>query len=82
MNTPNKASSFKVKTVIKKCHLCGQIHEEKKEIEKCKKCGKSFLPLNYFHKVHAKDSKQFQNLFAESKELKEEDLIKGLMVLW
>ena len=70
------------KTIIKKCHRCGFIMETNKEIAECPHCKKSFLPLNYFGKIHAKNSTEFKNLFADSDELSEEDLIKGLTVLW
>ena len=70
------------KTIIKKCHMCGQLTESYKEISKCPKCTKSFLPLNYFGKVHAKNSKEFGELYCVADELQDEDLIKGLTVLW
>ena len=70
------------KVIVKKCHICGQVSESHKELEKCIKCKKSFLPSNYFHKVHAKNSYEFSKLFSSSEELHEEDLIKGLGVLW
>lgn len=69
-------------TIIKKCHVCGTIHESFEEVQKCKSCKKSFLPTNYFSKVHAKNSKEFQNLFCNAEELDEQDLIFGLHVLW
>ena len=46
------------------------------------KCKKSFLPCNYFNKVHAKDSSEFDEMFLTTSELDEEDLIKGIYVLW
>ena len=76
----NKKISDQV--IIKKCHVCGFLIETNKEASQCPHCKKSFLPLNYFGKVHAKNSSEFKNLFAESEELHEEDLIKGLTVLW
>lgn len=81
MNTSLRTKVQKEKTIIRKCHCCGQVHETAKEIEKCISCGKSFLPLNYFDKIHAGDYK-FEELFAESHHLEEEDLISGLYVLW
>ena len=74
--------SSKEKVIIKKCHVCGQLHETTTELQKCVKCNKSFLPLNYFGKVHANNEKDYKNLFAESHELDEEDLILGIYVLW
>ena len=70
--------------IIKKCHVCGQLTESSTEIDKCVCCGKSFLPLNYFSKIHDHEGKsyRYKDLFAESHELTEEDLIIGLYVLW
>ena len=45
-------------------------------------CGKSFLPLNYFDKIHDQEDYKFDDLFADSHELEDEDLIKGLYVIW
>ena len=73
--------STKGVTIIKKCHLCGHISQSHKEISKCTKCKKSFLPLNYFDKVHDKEN-QYDDLFAEAHQVYEEDLIKGIYVLW
>ncbi len=72
----------KLKLIIKKCHMCGQLIESSVEQEKCMCCGKSFLPLNYFNKIHDHEKSQFKELFAESHDLHEEDLIKGLYVIW
>lgn len=74
--------SMNEKVIIKKCHVCGQLHETSAEIAKCVKCNKSFLPLNYFGKVHASNEKEYENLFAQSHELDESDLIIGIYVLW
>jgi len=68
--------------IIKLCHKCGHCFEGHVEPEKCGQCGKAFLPLNYFEKVHAAKGEKFHGLFAESDDLQEEDLIKGLYVLW
>lgn len=70
------------KLIIKKCHICGHIMESHQEIVKCDKCKKSFLPVNYFSKVHSKNQKDYAQLFAYGYELHESDLIKGLTVLW
>lgn len=76
----NKNESTKL--LIKKCHLCGHMMESAEEVKKCTKCKKSFLPVNYFSKVHSKNPKDYDALFASSHELHESDLIKGLTVLW
>lgn len=70
------------KLLIKKCHVCGHVMESAQEVQKCGGCKKSFLPVNYFSKVHSRSQKDYEQLFAASYELHEEDLIKGLTVLW
>ena len=79
-NEVSKTTNSRV--LIKKCHVCGQLAESHSEQEKCLCCGKSFMPLNYFEKVHDHNENKFQQLFAECHELHEEDLIKGLYVIW
>jgi hypothetical protein len=70
--------------IIKMCHVCTQVTESSTEVEKCVCCGKSFLPLNYFNKIHDHQGQKynFKDLYAESHELEESDLIIGLYVLW
>jgi len=68
--------------LIKKCHVCGHLMESKKEIEKCECCHKPFLPMNYFATVHAKNSSEYTQLFSRASELHDEDMIRGLTVLW
>jgi len=75
---PEKTQS----TVIKKCHHCGEIIESSKEIEKCHCCSKGFLPSNYFGKVHAKNTQEYRQLYLNASDLHQDDLIKGLAVLW
>ena len=70
------------KMLIKKCHTCGHIMESAQELQKCGKCKQSFLPVNYFSKVHSKSQKDYDQLFAQGHEMHEGDLIKGLTVLW
>lgn len=70
------------KTLIKKCHVCGSISESSEEVMRCPSCKKAFLPTNYFGKVHTKNSQDYSELFIASDKLHEEDLIKGLSVLW
>jgi hypothetical protein len=76
------AKNETTKLLIKKCHMCGHIMESNEEIQKCHKCKKSFLPVNYFSKVHSKNQRDYEQLFAGSQEIHEQDLIKGLTVLW
>ena len=70
------------KIMFKKCHMCGHVIEAASEPERCEKCRKSFLPSNYFQKIHAKENTEFKQLFSSSEDLCEEDLIKGFHVLW
>jgi Zn-finger nucleic acid-binding protein len=68
--------------LIQKCHHCGKIIESEIEVQKCPACQKAFLPLNYFSKVHERSKVEYDELFSRSEELNEEDLIKGIHVLW
>jgi hypothetical protein len=79
---PTQSTTKTEKLIIKKCHICGHIMEEHQEIAKCHKCKKSFLPVNYFSKVHSKNQQEYEQLFAYGHELHETDMIKGLTVLW
>ena len=87
MDNAKKDQARKLKTIddvvlIKKCHVCGTVVETSKELKKCHKCKKSFLPSNYFNKVHAKDTEEFEEMFLSSSELEEDILVKGIHVLW
>lgn len=75
---PRKTSQ----TIIKKCHCCGTLMESEREVERCTKCRKAFLPSHYFNKVHAKNSDEYRQLFDFAQDLHEDDLVKGLCVLW
>jgi hypothetical protein len=70
------------KLIMRACHRCGHCTEAPQEPQRCDGCGKSFLPLNYFTKIHADKQADFKGLFENSEDLSEEDLIKGLYVLW
>ncbi len=59
-----------IRPIIKKCHVCGHLSESRQEIKQCSNCKKSFLPLNY------------EELFSNSHGIHEDDLIKGIIVLW
>jgi hypothetical protein len=56
--------------------------ESVKEIKKCEKCKKSFLPIGYFVKRQAINSHEFNALFSSGEDLHEEDLVKGIYVIW
>jgi len=75
-------SKVKDKTIIKKCHICGEIIESFHEVERCPSCKKPFLPCQYFGKVHAKNTSEFKQLFSHVSELQEDLLIKGLYTIW
>lgn len=78
-----KAKREYKKVLIRKCHKCGKIGESVIELKNCPSCKKAFLPLNYFEKVHAHGGqRQYESLFAHCDDLEEEELIKGLQVIW
>lgn len=82
---PTTTKTFKQdKLIFRVCHSCGFCNETSVEPERCGSCEKAFLPLNYFEKVHASGAKseKFQELFENGSEIDEQDLIKGLYVLW
>jgi Zn finger protein HypA/HybF involved in hydrogenase expression len=70
------------KKLVKCCHMCTQVFESPQELERCPKCNKSFLPLNYFDKIHSNPDIKITELYAGSHELNDEDLIIGIHVLW
>ncbi len=72
----------KEKLLIRACHSCCKINESNKELERCLHCNKSFLPLRYFEKIKGHKEVTWENHFSPSSHLEEEDLIKGLFVLW
>jgi hypothetical protein len=78
----NTETRAKEKLLIRACHSCAKINEAEKELERCAHCSKAFLPLNYFEKIHAFKSSPWQNHFSPADLLDDEDLIKGLFVLW
>ena len=72
------------KVLFKRCHRCGKLIESYSEVQRCPepKCQKAFLPLNYLHKIEDANFHDYPNLFVSSDELHEDDLIKGIYVLW
>ena len=72
----------KTKTLIKKCHVCGHLNESSIELERCKKCHKSFLPSSYFSKVHDNSGVKYKQLYSNVYEIDEKDLIVGIHVIW
>ena len=79
---PNLTKVKNQRLIIRKCHVCGQVVESEVEQESCIGCGKAFLPLNYFEKIHGNNEQKFKDLFSGSDELQDEDLITGMYVLW
>lgn len=74
--------STKEKLLIRACHSCLKINESTKELERCSHCNKSFLPLRYFDKIHGDKEAKWETHFYPTDLIEEEDLIKGLFVLW
>jgi hypothetical protein len=72
----------KEKLLIRACHRCGKLTESFQEIERCAHCNKAFLPLRYFEKIHDFKDESWQKHFSNSDDLEDDDLIKGLFVLW
>jgi hypothetical protein len=70
------------KLLIRACHSCNKLTESYCEVERCSHCNKAFLPLHYFEKIHQFKDENWKKHFSSSDELEEEDLIKGLFVLW
>lgn len=70
------------KILVRACHSCLKLNESIKELERCAHCNKSFLPLRYFDKIHQEKDIKWSNHFYPIELIEEEDLIKGLFVLW
>lgn len=45
-------------------------------------CNKAFLPLRYFEKIQSDKQAKWESHFSGADMIEEEDLIKGLFVLW
>lgn len=69
-------------TLIRMCHMCLKLNEAASEIEKCHHCHKSFLPLRYFDKIHAKSQGNWSSHFDSIDDIDSKDLICGLFVMW
>lgn len=72
----------KERLLIRACHSCLKVNESDRELERCQFCNKSFLPLRYFDKIHSCKEAKWENHFYPTELIDEEDLIKGLFVLW
>ncbi len=78
----NLETKTEEKFLIRACHACLKINESKCELERCAHCGKPFLPLRYFDKIHTDKNAKWESRFYPTELIDEEDLIKGLFVLW
>ena len=45
---------FERKQLFRICHVCDTLNESEQEILRCDKCGKGFLPINYFEKIRSR----------------------------
>lgn len=81
MITKNTKKQYQ-KLLVRKCHQCGDLGESPTELKKCAKCNKAFLPLAYFEKVHTLSGARFDSLFSHCDDIDEEDIIKGIHVIW
>lgn len=81
MNFKGK-NKHQTKLLIRSCHLCGHVNESECEIERCSKCRKHFLPFSYAGMQTPLNSQQYQAIFKDISDLGEEDVIKGIGVLW
>lgn len=68
--------------LIKACHVCTKVTETEKELERCPHCTKSFLPSNYFEKIHFAPNAKLRDLYDVSDDVEESHLIRGLQVKW
>ncbi len=68
--------------VIRLCLACDKIVEAHSDPKRCHHCQKSFLPINYMSNIEPKNAKDFAALFSNGDELKAEDLIRGIFVIW
>jgi hypothetical protein len=78
----NTEAKSKEKLLIRACHTCLKINESQQEQERCMHCNKAFLPLRYFEKIHHGKEAKWENNFSSTEQLDEEDLIRGIFVLW
>lgn len=70
------------KSIIRQCHVCGHVNETEYEVKRCYSCRKSFLPSSYQHNGIKLDQKSYDDLYEHCDEIHEEDLIKGIHVIW
>jgi hypothetical protein len=70
------------KVLFRKCHICNHLIESDKEVSKCAKCGKAFLPISYFNKIYSIKNAEFSQLFESAEEAEHHQLIKGVFVVW
>ncbi len=72
-------------TVLRLCHVCNYINEAEKEVIRCGKCSKAFLPMTSLEKIILATA-QAQTLASNDRNVEELSmnymLIQGLMVIW
>ncbi|MEW6056780.1 MAG: hypothetical protein AB1540_09205 [Bdellovibrionota bacterium] len=64
------------------CHVCAAVNESNNEsdVSKCLRCGKSFLPVNYFEKLRTRALQTEKNQVEVPQILFSP--IHGLIVFW
>ena len=73
-------------SVLRLCHVCNHVSEAEKEVLRCGKCGKAFLPLSSLEKIMlaaSQSGSQASNGPANEDSLERNFMvIQGLMALW
>lgn len=69
-------------SLFRVCHSCGHVNESQRELERCQKCRKSFLPLEYFNKVGDTPTYDISDLYSFVEDINDLALIRGLYVIW
>lgn len=77
-----KQRDFSLVKLIKMCHVCTKVAEAEKELERCPYCQKSFLPLNYFEKIHAHKDAKLSELYDNCQDIEDHYLVRGIHVKW
>jgi len=73
----NKTHEF-----VRCCHKCNTLSSDYHEVKKCGNCGQSFLPTNYFKKVHSLKGVDYDDLYDSVSNIDPSLLLKGLTVIW
>ncbi|MBI3543116.1 MAG: hypothetical protein HY075_07575 [Deltaproteobacteria bacterium] len=70
------------KQLFRLCHHCSCLNESEEEILRCTKCGKGFLPINYFEKIRNRVQQAAKEGGAEEFPSAIFSPINGLIVFW